>query len=85
MNATQKLGNRIEVQQRAEGGVIEPGDFRLYVHLCNGDIVEVDAVTRVGLDTRDVLLLLGDIVVARFPRQDVLFVAREKVAPPAIC
>jgi hypothetical protein len=64
--------------------VVDLKDFTFFVHLCNGEVVEVAPATRLRLIGQETVIFLGDIVMARFPTADVYFAARDRIAPPVM-
>ena len=62
--------------------VTEP--YRLYVHLCAGEILEIPGITGVRVTQDGIEALTGDEVVATFDRGDVYFAADRPMEPPVL-
>ena len=56
----------------------------LFVHLCDGRVVEISPTTTVRVTDRSVEALDGRAVVAIFPRTDVYLAADIRMEPPSM-
>jgi hypothetical protein len=85
MNEQGLLSGRPVCGAAEHAEALGPHDLTLYVYLCNGDIEEVTPATGVRMTHDELVVLLGDIPVARFAARDVYFASFEKIAPPCFC
>lgn len=60
------------------------GSDTLYVHLCSGNVIEVQPATAVRVTDDEVIVLDGEDVVATFRRNDVYFAADVPMEPPSL-
>jgi hypothetical protein len=59
-------------------------DLAFYVYLLNGAVERIWPATGIRLTGRELVVVFGEIPVANFPRDEVYFAARERVAPPVL-
>ena len=70
--------------RRDQEGVINPQDFKFRLYLCDGEVQEIGPATGLRLTPKELVFLLGDLVVARVPRQGVYCVARQEAGVPVL-
>jgi hypothetical protein len=78
---------RVEEKRQATEGieeVVHPSDFKFFLYLCTSEVAEVAPATALRLTSTEVLFLLGELVVARVPREKVYFAARERIPVPIL-
>jgi hypothetical protein len=64
---------------------VHPEDVTIFVHLCNGRVDLVTPATRVRVNVDTIDILLGDLLVARYARQDVYFASTSCMSCPSLC
>ena len=69
---------------RVTDEVVDWKDFTYFVYLVNGTCKELTPATGLRLTNDEVTFVLGELIVARLPRQEVYFAAREPIPPPAL-
>ena len=86
MNAFRtKTVEKLESLQAIQEERVDPKEFTYYVHLLNGAVKEVAPVSALRLTNTEVVFVLGELVVARLPRREIYFAAREPNIPPVPC
>jgi hypothetical protein len=79
-----EVEDRLQVTRGIQEPVVVPRDFKFFVYLCAGEVAEVAPAGALKVTGTEVLFLLGDVVVARIPREKVYFAARERVPVPVL-
>jgi hypothetical protein len=78
-----EVEEKLQAARCVEEEAVDPRDFKFFVYLCGGEVEEVPA-TGLRLTNTEVLFQLGELVVARIPREKVYFAAREKIPVPIL-
>jgi hypothetical protein len=79
-----EVEEKLQATRGIEEEVVNPRDFKFFVYFCGGEVAEVAPATALRLTNTEVLFVLGDLVVARLPREKVYFAARERVPVPIL-
>jgi hypothetical protein len=79
-----EVEGKLQATRGIEEEVVNPRDFKFFVYLCGGEVAEVAPATALRVTDTEVLFLLGELLVARIPRQKVYFAARERIPVPIL-
>jgi hypothetical protein len=84
MKALMESAGRLTTASSIEEEVVDPKDFKFFVYLCGGEIVEVAQATELRITNTDVLFLLEGLEVARMSRERIYFASRERIPIPVL-
>ncbi|HWC29461.1 MAG TPA: hypothetical protein VG845_05195 [Dehalococcoidia bacterium] len=70
-----------DLLRELDGSQPAPDDPAVVVYLTTGDVQEIRPVSSVSLTGESIVLLYGGAPIASYPRQDVSFCSRSRVAP----
>ena len=67
-----------------QGRPVHPEDFTIFGYLCGGEVELVTPATGIRLTAETMDVVLGELLVARYPRRDVYFASSSSTSPPIL-